>query len=271
MRIPWNVAHGYNSGDFIEHFPQLLLPFQKYSSDTTHLYLELEHDFAARDLVINMADRLSKKIKVMTIFVNCDRGIMDANRIEKYCISPLLKDSYSDSIIDKLRFLNRFVKKTVFSLLNKFLKSDGYIVDIHSMWPFNINIPSDAKSDIEKFVKVFLSADHKGSRRKINFINNELSGKPIGFTKLAHSIEEELALEEYPVEYNNPYYMLPIRSNYQYLNRYKGVVIDIPRDFLGIPRDSTEVDFSYMKKDMRLISKLSYLLTIGILKYKNSC
>lgn len=260
--------HGHDKNSFIKHFSQLLAPLQRYSYDIISLYLELEHDFGSKDLVMKIADTLSTKINVMSIFVNCDRAIMDANRLEDFCITPFLKNLYSESTVNELRSMNIYVRETIWSLLNKYLKTDGYILDIHSMWPFDVETPLDTELDVEIINMSYLSLGCRGGRRKINFISNDIDGNLISSQRLADSLEKELKSKDYSVEYDKPYYMLPIRSNYYYLLKYEGIAIDVPRDLIGKSRDNSLIDFSYMEKDMKLISKLSHSISEGVMNSK---
>ena len=84
--------HGFNSKEFMEYFPHLISSFKDYPSNIIFKYLDIEYDFAARMLAVNLAKILSTKFNVLFIGVNCDRGIMDANRLPKYCVSSFINN-----------------------------------------------------------------------------------------------------------------------------------------------------------------------------------
>ena len=257
--------HGYSGKEFADNFPHLFLPLKKYQSKTVSCFLEIEHDYGARDVAFEIANILHQKLNSIVITVNCDRAIMDANRTEDHCITPFVLNSLSDTSINEIKLLNIFVRETILSILKENFNSEGYILDIHSMWPFNINIKYENISDINEFISKFLSPENQGTRREINFITHNANGKYIANEYLSLAIEQELK-KKYHVKYNDPFHMLPIRSNYIYFTAFNGIAIDIPRNILGISQLNNSIDFSYMKKDKNSILSISDAIASGILK-----
>ena len=258
--------HGFNSKEFIENFPHLISCFKGYSQNTISKYLDIEHDFAARRLAINLAKTLSTKINVLFVGINCDRGIMDANRLPKYCVSSFVNNNASDEIILELQAINIFIRNTIFSILKKHLDPSGYIIDVHSMWPFNMNIPESKLYDIEEFSESFTNFSYLGNPRNINLIVHQNDGQSIADKKLAYFIEQELIINNYSVEYDNPFCILPIRSNYQYFKHYRGIAFDIPRTLLGKRSSENPIDFSFMIESQEMITNISNAIASGLLK-----
>lgn len=257
--------HGYSGKEFADNFPHFFLPLNKYQSKTVSYFLEIEHDYGARDVAFEIANILHKQLNLIVITVNCDRAIMDANRTEEHCITPFILNSLSETNINEIKLLNIFVRETILSILKENFNPEGYILDIHSMWPFNINIEYENISDINEFISKFLSPSNQGARREINFITHNANGKYIANEYLSLAIEKELK-KKYHVKYNDPFYMLPIRSNYTYFTTFNGIAIDIPRNILGISYLNNSIDFSYMKKDKNSILSISDAIASGVLK-----
>ncbi len=262
--------HGFKDKDFSEYFPHFFRPFKQYQSEIFSSFLEIEHDFAARDVAFQIAKILHKKLHVMVITVNCDRAIMDANRTDDYCMIPFIRKYFSETIVNEIKSLNIFVRETILSIFKKYLNPEGYIIDIHSMWPFNVKVDYEDVPNIKEFIYAFTSPFHKGTRREINFITHDFThdseGEYIANKNLSIAIENELRKKEYYIKYNDPFSMLPIRSNYEYFSLYNGIAIDIPRDFLGVPHSHNTIDFSYMKKNKNSIISISDAMASGLLK-----
>ena len=242
---------------------------KNYSWDTISRYLDLEHDFAARSLAISLAKKLSTKFNVLLLVVNCDRGIMDANRLSDHCISSVIQKTASSDTIIELQNLNKFIREQISDILNKHLHPGGYILDVHSMWPFTMNIPNSKKNNLDDFSKSFMLANHLGKRRNLNFIVHQDNGEAIADKEIASFIERELTSNKYPVQYDEPFSMDSIRSNYQYFKSYRGIAFDVPRDFLGKRQSKNPLDFSFMIEDKRMIDNLSHTIASGIIKLKS--
>lgn len=262
--------HGYNSESFLKHFSHLLRSFDSYPSDIISRYLDIECDFGARSLAISLSKILSESFNTLFIGVDCDRGIMDANRLSEYCVSPFIQNTYSDSVIFELKEMNVFIREKIFSIFKEYLTPSSFIVDVHSMWPYNMNIPDDKLNNIEEFTKSHLNMNFLGSRRNINLIVHEEDGSPISDAKLAYFIEKELINNKYSVEYDNPFYMLPIRSNYQYFKYFSGIALDIPRNLLGKSKSEDSNDFTFMHEDEEMINDICRTIASGFIKIKTN-
>ncbi|MEM8720381.1 MAG: hypothetical protein AAGE84_13935 [Cyanobacteria bacterium P01_G01_bin.39] len=258
--------HGFNGKEFSENFPDFFLPLNRYQPELASKFLELEHDYGATDLTFKIADLLKEKLNLIVVTINCDRAIMDANRMEDYCITPFIHKNLPKKTIDQIKTLNIFARDTVLSILEKTFKPQGYIIDIHSMWPFNVNINYENINDINQFISEFTSPKNKGTRRGINFITHNSKGELIANKSLSVFVEQELSKKGYLVKYNEPFYMLPIRSNYIYFRKYKGLAIDIPRNLLGKINSSNSINFYKMKKNKNSITSIANAIVLGILK-----
>ena len=256
--------HGYGKEDFIKHFPSLYSPFKANDSEYFSDFLEIEHDYGAEAVAFKISEILKDKLNVFVITVDCDRAIMDANRLESYCISPLVSRYFSEPVINELKELNFFIREVIISIFKEKLDPEGYIIDIHTMWPFNINVNYKDCHTIKKFVQEYLSPLNKGEPRNINLITHSKDGVWIADESLSTSVEQELGIK-YTVKYNEPFCMLPVRSNYIYFSSYKGIAIDIPRNLIGISKSSIADDFTYMKKDNDSIISLSAALSKSVL------
>lgn len=256
--------HGYKSKEFLESFPEFIKPLEDYSQDIISLYLELEHDYASRDLTDEIGKDLSETLNVMSILVNCDRGIMDSNRLKDYCIPSFLYHSYEPSVILKIKKLNSFIRKTIYFLLKQFISPSGYILDIHTMWPLNLLDSSGSIINIESVCRQYMSPRKSVSPRKINFICKDSNDNWISSKKMAKSLELSLNSYNYEIDYDIPFYMLPIRSNYHYFSEYNGIAIDFPRSLFGHKKNQAEHDYSFLIKNDFGIKEISKVISRGV-------
>ena len=257
--------HGFSNSSFTDFFPKFSPSYNgELPRDIFSEYLDIEHDFGARQLSKSIAENLSVHINVAVIAVNCDRGIVDANREDENCIRPLVKTYASVETLSELLSINKFIRTTVYSTLKKNLHPNGYILDIHSMWPYTLNINPDECSNFSQFVHLYKSSSYIKEKRKVNFIVHDINGLAIADKLISNSVEKTLRQKDYKTEYDKPYYILSERSNYRYFKDFKGVAIDIPRDLIGDPRKESFPDFSNMIESTKKVKHLSGAISLGI-------
>jgi len=262
--------HGFRSSSFTNFFPRFLPPYDKDLSQELFVkYLEIEHDFGSRELSLFIFDGLKSKMNAAIITVNCDRGIVDANRQDDYCVRPLIKTYISAENLSELLGLNYFVRSEIFSLLQH-LSSDGYILDVHSMWPYSLNVNPDRYLNFADFVQLYELPENLSEKRRVNLIVNDINGVSISNQTMASSVEKALIEGGYDVVRDEPYYMLPERSNYFYFSHFNGVAIDIPRNLLGDSRKNSFPDFSFMKISQEKLRNFGDSIVSGITMLKSS-
>jgi hypothetical protein len=257
--------HGFRARSFTDFFPEFLPSYsEEATEDIFSEYLDIEHDYGARKLSKFVAENLATHINVAVITVNCDRGIVDANREDEYCIRPLVRKYATATVLSKLQKINEFIRTTVYSLLKKYLKLDGYILDLHSMWPYTLNKNPDNCSSFDQFVKLYKSSEHIKEKRNINFIVHDINGLAVADKLMASSIEKYLKQASYEIEYDKPYYILPERSNHRYFSNFKGIAIDIPRNLIGYPRKGSFPNFSSMRESSEKVKGLGNAISLGV-------
>ncbi|NEO84787.1 MAG: hypothetical protein F6J87_11115 [Spirulina sp. SIO3F2] len=267
--------HGFRDDDFRNHFFEHTNMFGEHSQELVNLYLDLEYDFGAQSTTIHLARKISSKLRVLAIFVNCDRSIMDSNRIAKDCIDEIAINYIDSEKVAQLRKMNFFVRETILNLCRQYLEPEGFIIDVHSMWPFSFEPEIKKGSDIRSYCQSFLEPNAKREGRNINFILNEKDEQgmfsPVADLSLALSLKKSLQDAEYCVDEDKPYFMESRRSNYEYFKLYRGIAIDIPRNLLGsnLPKTANPLDYSLIIEDMSKIISMSDAMAKGIFSFHN--
>jgi len=257
--------HGFRGKDFIEYFEDFSPRFQTVISENDFdKYLDIEHDFGTLKLSKFIANKLEKIINVAVVVINCDRGIVDANREDEHCIRPLVKTYASEATLLSLVDVNSFIRSTVNSILDRKMKKDGCILDVHSMWPYTLSKNPDKCESFSEFVDLYQSLNWIKERRAINLIVHDANGIAIADTHIADLLDTSLRQAKYETRYDKPYYILPERSNYGYFKKFRGIALDIPRDLIGDPRENSFPDFSSMVESPEKLKSLSSAIYSGL-------
>lgn len=261
--------HGYEDKTFRKKFLEKEIDkIYKKHGFLFEEFLDFELDSGARLLSFNIAEQLSEVFSVLLVHVNCDRGIMDANRVQEICVNKYISELVSRETTIRLKLLNQYIRETILNIFNNLSTDRLFILDVHSMWPFNIkSINPIIDISLEKFIELLRISNDLSNKRNINLIVRDNNNLVISDINAANSIMAGLKNNGYNVDIDKPFYMSDVRSNYHYFKRYKGLAIDIPRDLLG---DFTfdNLNFSFMNINTKKIKEISIILAESLKNFQ---
>jgi len=265
-----NCPHGYAGKDFLRFFPFFKNLFSKISPDIFEKYLELEHDFCSIELAEKIAENLAEKgLFVAVIFVNCDRGILDANRNEEKCVRRIFDHEKHFSTVEILQKMNRKIADAILGAAQKNLAENGLFLDCHSMWPSSPKIhPSDFENpdQLEKYIFSIISPKNQHKTRAINFLIHDHNGIEIADAPAAKIIENALLARGFATRVDEPYRMNPEYRAGFYYQFVRGVSFDVPRHFLATRTENRDF-YPIWKKDFHKINAVANGFSSGILDF----
>ncbi|HLD73103.1 MAG TPA: hypothetical protein VJA23_05985 [Candidatus Nanoarchaeia archaeon] len=213
-------------------------------------YVAVERDLGTGYLSHCLAGWISEEgYAVGMVIVQFPRGIIDPNRITEKSIQNVFDPESSPALAEELRSLHRTTISSIESMLSQARPS--LLLDIHSMAPFTpqANTESSVQAvklelgKMEEYLDAWLNPLRRGERRYLDIITKLNDGTTVGDIKFSAMQGAELHKAGTLYRFNHPYPTAPEVMTTKYLQRYPGVAIDVPKDYLADgPLDALEIN-----------------------------
>lgn len=262
-----NCPHAFFADDFLNFFPDIANIFQNTPPEVLWQYRELERDFGSFSLARSIAQKSAERgLFVAFLVVQCDRGILDANRVPSCAVRRVFDHQRYSAETAKLREMAQEIGKTILSFSKKNLSPDGFFLDCHSMWPScQYVLPGDFEhpEHLTGYIKTLINPENQSRVRSLNFLVRDEGGRDIADAKRTSILVDALSRSGFPSKYDDPYFFQPRYQGFHYYSSFPGVSIDAPRQFLG---KITSYDglFPIWTEDFDRIDALSEALVNGI-------
>ncbi len=269
-----NCPHGANSGFTLDLFPDLISVLEVNEKDFKK-YLYIEQDIGSHELshliAKNIVSVTKNKKRVDVIDVKLHRGIIDANRLKDRAIRYIYDFNKYPVLFNEMNNVYCELYKSLLSYFEENI-GNGYYIDIHTMAPCNplsTDIDPDTQLEISPNTILeycFSYTKDKGRRRAIDLmVGLKESNEILADESIKNNISRYLAKYGFKYDYNEPYSLVPYIMSYVYTKKYKGIDIDIPKDYL-----SNESGESFKLDNITIsetkLKKLAESLCKGILK-----
>jgi predicted N-formylglutamate amidohydrolase len=241
--------HGDDGKSFFTEFPGFSTSGH-IDKSLLEKYIAVEQDAGTTSLTHRLAARISEEGYAVGILeVRFPRGIIDSNRITEKSIQNVFNSESNHSLAEELRSLHKTAIAYIESKLSKVQPS--LLLDIHSMAHFTPLASSESSvravklelGNMEEYLDAWLNPLRRGERRYVDIITQLNDGTTVGDIKFSAMLGAELHKANIPYRFNNPYPTAPEVMTTKYLQRYPGVAIDIPKDYLADgPLDALEIN-----------------------------
>lgn len=235
-----NCPHGYSGKEFLETFPQVRELFSQIPNDVFHKYLSLEMDFGEFELAKVLAEILSQDLNIAVLYVQCDRGILDGNRIVEYAVRRIFDHEKHPRTRGMIREMSEQIATNISEFTQNRLAPHGFFLDLHTMWPTSQRVSPqrfESAETLEKYVDLLLDYENQEKNRCINFLLSNQEEEVIADKKRTEIITKQLEKDGFCSVFDEPYFFTHSTLSAQYYQFFPGVSIDLPRNFLGKPKD----------------------------------
>lgn len=259
--------HGDDGRKFLTRFPD----FHKVcgiSKELLERYLAVERDFGTGELAHAVARKVQERgYSVGVAEVLKPRGVVDPNRITGKCVQPLFDHEKNQSLVAQLTTEHATALGEVAEVLTSV--NPIVLVDLHSMSSHTPRVDAESTvravklvpGNVEAYLEAWLSAATNGERRYLDIVTHLNTDEVVADLRFA--VKMAMALQRASVEYrfNHPYPTAKEVMTTEYLQKYPGVCLDVPKDYLA------EGPLDGLWLNMNKVMKIAHAVAEAIAKY----
>lgn len=263
------VSHDGDGTSFLEAFPELMSVVPA-SREVFGRYLALERDVGSAGLAHRVATRLMREEDVVhrvdVVEVNLPRGIIDGNRVSERAVRNVFDHAAHPMIVTALQELHHRAIQAVRAVLEN-LELDGLFIDVHTMAPYSPDCNSQSSTEavgetpttLEDYIDAYTNRARWGERRYLDLVTcTDRDPTVLAYPPLLDAFTERLGAADIVFRLNHPYPTSAHVLSTRYLERYRGLVIDVPKDYLVAQRaEEGGFDLLNVKPDPQAVARLA--------------
>ncbi len=267
--------HSSQGNNFFNEYPQIFdHPEVKNKSDVFKTYIKIESDFGAQELAHAIAKQVHERgFTCIVCELDYPRGLLDGGRQLDHCLREALPASVLDNHQEDWLQIHQNSLTVLDELYDRLNKSEGLLLDIHTMASFSPmkegkeHTFKETFDNLESYCQQFLQAPKtQENLRSIDIISQDGSGNEIGCNFLKNFLA--LGFREAGIDFveNHPYVAEPAFLMNRHLLNTRGIAIDVPKHMLANIRRPQELNLDTIQLDENKIEGLARIIAKAAIK-----
>lgn len=253
------VQHDGDASQFLNRFPFLRQAFcVPHRQNTLERYFAIDQDKGSAPLAHATAKALARfapEYGSQVLEIHLPRAIIDINRIAGKALRNIFRYPHDISVTQELKYIHAQIIETLRLRIHSQLRA--ILVDIHTMAPFSPDAAfptateaiSESPGTLDDYVDIWTNPAKRGERRAIDLVTEvrypDGRVREAADGQLTEIMKEIFSARDIPFCFNHPYPTAPHIMSTEYMQRCRGIAVDVPKDLLTVhpaedPRFSLE-------------------------------